>query len=345
MSRRATHRPGTRARAAADARTTRPGGGVSRYALLLIATFWLAACGTSPEQDLPRVDEMTPTYRPPVPPQPAPDQQAAPRIFASIQRLDIPLRHPTDPIWAQVDEQSVPMLTRAVWHRNGMRVGTLSHARWAAFADALPATFGVQRAALSPTALPVAVRTSPRLGAPIQVDLTVPPRTVREAVARGGRIKLLAKLSARPGGPAYIELTPHHYVPGNNLPRVVRDGDSFKVIPRTSEEKALDGRTYDDLKLSVELPPGQMLVVGLYWPWSDPRVVNYAQEMIEAEASAERVDREATDAGVIEPQIDAVDDLPDYAPPPPIQQHLGRALFTGARMGQPLQMLLVIEVE
>ena len=140
-------------------------------------------------------------------------------------------------------------------------------------------------------------------------------------------------------------MTPHHYLPGSDLPRVIRQGDSFKVIPRTLEEKALDGRTYSDLTLRVDMPPGRLLVVGLYWPWSNPTVVNYVQQAQDAETSADERPRGDPPTTVLEPMIESVDDLPEYAPPPPIAHHLGRVLFTGARMGEPLQMLLVIGVD
>lgn len=317
---------------------------------MIYAAAGLVACEAPPPTEaLPRVDEMASPLRPPGPPEVAPRDLPTSRTLATVQRLEIPLRYPTDPVWAGLDTRAIPGITRAVWQANGLRIGLLPEARWNEFLNTLPTTFGVQRSTLSATSLPVAVRTSPRLGEPVYVDLTIPPRAVRDDLARGGRIKLLAKLEAinTPAGEArFIELTPHHYLPGNNLPQVVREGDTFKVTPRTSEERALDGRTYDDLTLRMELPPGQLLVVGLYWPWSDPVVVNYAQQTEQTEQAATE-SAPAPDGAPpsAEPVITSVEDLPNYAPPPPIDYHLGRALFTGARQGQPLQMLLVIGVE
>lgn len=317
--------------------------------VLIVAVLTVVACEAPPSnEDLPRIDEMESTMRPPGPPEVLANAPSVSRTRAVVQRLEIPLRYPTDPIWAGLNAGVIPEITRAVWNANGMRVGLLAEGQWSAFLDTLPVTFGVQRSSLSTASLPVAIRTSPRISESVYVDLTIPPRAVEDDIARGGRIKLLAKLQVvnTPGGSTrYIELTPHHYLPGINLPRAVRDGDSFKVTPRTPEERALDGRTYDDLTLRVELPPGQLLVVGLYWPWSDPVVADYVRQTADSvndglsPPSSDRVE------SVVEPTITSVEDLPEYVPPPPIGHHLGRALFTGARQGQPLQMLLVIGVD
>lgn len=294
------------------------------------------------------MNEMASPIRPPGPPIELAADVPVSRAVAVLQRLEIPLRYPTDPIWAQLNAGAIPDITRAVWSANGLRAGLLSESQWDGFLNTLPETFGIQRSTLSATSLPVAVRTSPRLGEPIYVDLTIPPRAVRDAVARGGRMKLLAKIETvetTAGAMRFIELTPHHYLPGNNLPHIVREGESFKVTPRSSQERSLDGQTYGDLTLRVELPPGQLLVIGLYWPWSDPTVVNYAQLSSQAEPDPELTTADEAAEPVIEPIITSVDDLPNYAPPPPIKFHIGRALFTGAREGRALQMLLVIGLE
>ncbi len=316
-------------------------------ALLWMAAFLLlAACGSPPPPpDLPRLAEIRSNSTPPPPP--AIDDAAtrldlAGRVLLNVTRFDLPLDQPLNGLWDVVDEDAIAPLARGVWNRNGLRIGVLSTAQLDAFNGQLPAGFAEQTTQMIASSHLVPVRSSPRLRESVRVDLTIPPLAVRETFANRGRLRLLLGADVSDDRPTLLRLVPQQYVPRSTL------------LPRNPLEKELDGRVFEDLAVRIAAQPTRLVVVGLYWPWApavDPNDANpFRTPPPSPPLSGDGEpadDTEAAEASeTVEPADEAAAD-PESEPllePPPLLNHLGRALFTGVRFNQRFQMLLVIAV-
>ncbi len=286
---------------------------------------------------------------------PRPDAQAAtPRAVVSVHRLDLPLERSVDEAWALVDEAAFPPITRTVWNANGLRVGVMNGdpQSLAAFVEALPGVAGIQRSHLAPGEYPTPLIAAPRQPEPIKIDLTIPPRAVREEFIRGGRIQLLTHMVARaadgsPGDGIRVEVTPHHHIP------------QVRLTPPDPQVAMLDGRLFTELTLRAELPPGKTLVIGLYTPPAPP-----GNAPAPGSAPAPEVIPNDVPGGEPEPESDArisampseaeplsdepkPEDAEEPAPPgpPQVPAHLGRALLTGKRYNRAMQMMILISPE
>jgi len=280
-------------------------------------------------------------------------------LIVAVHRLDLLLEDSAAEAWNLVDEDTFPPLTRTVWHANGLRPGMLAGRDLDRFANALPGLIRVSRSQLAPGDHHAVLLTAPKPPEPIIVDLTIPPRAVREVPIRSGRIQLLARLEAlSPDGSAdagvRVELTPHQYVP------------QITLTPRDPFEQRLDGRVFKELTLRADVPPSRMLVVGLYRP--EPPAAPEEDEQPDEpgepapagdtriaaappppgeQAQPDDADAEAPDRGTGDDTNDEEDaqEEAEQAGPPPLPPNLGRALFTGRRMNRNVQTMLLISAE
>jgi len=289
-----------------------------------------------------------------------PDGQARRRpLIVAVHRLDLLLDDSAAEAWDLVDQEAFPPLTRTVWHANGLRPGMLAGRDLDRFANALPGLIRVSRSQLAPGDHQAVLLTAPKPPEPIIVDLTIPPRAVREVPIRSGRIQLLARFEAlSPDGSAdaglRVELTPHQYVP------------QITLTPRDHLEQRLDGRVFKELTLRADVPPSRMLVVGLYRPEppaapgedeqpdepDDPAPAEEARIAAAPpppgqQARPDDADAEAPDRGTGDQTNDEQDaqEEAEEAGPPPLPPNLGRALFTGRRMNRNVQTMLLISAE
>ena len=236
-----------------------------------------------------------------------------------LRTVTVPLVRPLTDLWASVDENAVPALSRSVWNANGLRVGLLNASDAAAFGKALgpPTDFGDHT--LIAYERPTVLLESPPLQAVFFADLTVPPGPARIEILHRGRARLLTTMS--PTGPASagIRLIPQHHLPRTTL------------LARNPLEKLLDGRVFDELAQTVRVNPGQALVLGY----------NLPARFIPPPPEPERED-----------QINSNDDPDAPTPPPPdleidlddLPLDLGRALLTLGRDPDEQQRLLLITV-
>jgi len=314
----------------------------------------LGGCEAAPEHanrpPPPKPDDVEAVFGPR---EPTPDPDAPGRVVIAIHRLTMRLDDPADDAWALVDESAFPPLTQTVWNANGMRFGILEGADLAAFSDALPAVAGFERSQLVPGKHPTPLVAAPRQRDPITVDLTIPPRAVREETLRGGRIRMLAQFTPRDpdGDPARgvtAQLTPHHHVP------------KVRLTPADPFEAQLDGRVFTELALRAELPVGKMLVIGLYRPPAPPAApaeedadpadtdgpqISASPQRPAALAQAD-TDTPTTDPPApADPTADPDTPQTEPAPTPPLPANLGRAMLAGRRHNRDVQLMVIISAE
>jgi hypothetical protein len=249
-----------------------------------------------------------------------------------------------------VDETSVPALTRGAWRANGLRLGLLEQARLSEWVDQMPPVLGVRNSRTTVQDDLLLLRAGPRLNAPVPVELTLPPMAPQREVVRRGRLRLMARLTSDGAGRRIVELLPHHH------------WQQATLLPRDPLEKRLDGRLFEELAVQTVLPRGRMLVVGLYRPeptrplgWADDAAWRERLERLQAadDDRAEEPDGDgpssdvAADGELTAPDVDQpVADEPQLAGDLPLPEpSLGRALLTGLRVRQPVQVVLVLTVE
>jgi hypothetical protein len=285
-------------------------------------------CASKPpaDQPLPALREIR--SQPPRGLEDVPPQASGPRAVVRVQVLDLPLRHSLDKAWSAVNEQVVPELARAVWNANGLRVGLLVPGKWNALMDELPPALSAHERQIATSGDPIAICRSPLLPGPLTVDRTIPPMAVREQQVRGGRMQLLARVIPRPGGATVLELAPHHFKPEPIARgKITRRADRVHFEPRTAQEKELDGTVFSDLALQFEMDSGRTLVIGLYWPWDQPGIENFADQLeghVEADAAMARsIDRQ----------------------PPPLPNHVGRVLLAARRPGGVVQKIMLLTLD
>lgn len=328
--------------------------------LLLVAAVFSGGCASNPRQtELPpppdaKLDEIRSDAE-----QRAmriiPPQANVPHAVASFQRVDLPLDVPTDAAWSFVDEGAFPALTRGAWNANGLRIGLLQSRNVDKFVKALPPAIGLSRQQLFGGEHPTPVIRTPRLRGDATIDLTVPPMAVHEIAVTGGRLQLLARLVYDDRSTLVLDLVPHHHVP------------KLTLEPRSALEKELDGRIFEELALRTEIPQNAMLVVGLYRPWPQPDP-NQPQEQVVPEGGQLAVDGNRLQLGgapavegspdtggpmdeaaignpALDPRREEMAPDPAAVEPPPLPNHLGRALFAAQRFNRPLQMLMLITIE
>lgn len=327
--------------------------------VVLLLGLWVVlacvGCDTTPKQDKP----ITP---------PGFGGDVPRGVFASIYRFDLPLDASTDDAWAVVDEDAVPMLTRAAWRANGMRLGMMSRDRVDAYRLALPAQVGSNTTLINQSPHPVPIIETAQLPGDLffEVDLTRPPMPRRVEDLVGGkqsRLRLLARIETEDDGRHTLVITPQHFIP-----------EPYDLIPRDPLVKELDGRIFNELAVRLTIEPNQIAVVGLHWPWtlepvtpgessaprrSDPTPITpttpaprvnpsdpaappphlreTADGALRQDNAPDKPARGDADAEPAEPEVRRV--------APPLATSMGSTLLTGTRFRKPVQYLLLITIQ
>ena len=316
------------------------------WVLSIAVAAWCAGCASSasgPAADLPSIQAIKPD-----PDRLGPQAGALPAAkgVAAFQMIELPLHQPVDRAWALVDEGAFPAITRGAWNANGLRIGLLDRSKVRKFVEALPTAFGVRTEQMLGSSHPLPVLQTPRVRGVVTLNLTVPPMAMQKETVTGGRLQLLARMERDGRAGLVLDLLPHHYVP------------QLSLKPRSPLEKELDGRIFHELGVRAAVPPTHLLVVGLYRPWPRGEEEDEgAEEPLRPGAAPEEVARR------IEERVNESPGTPNgaaggrsegggasagegimSAEPPPLPDHLGRALLatTGSR---PQQLLLLISVE
>ncbi|MCG8509839.1 MAG: hypothetical protein MI741_11490, partial [Rhodospirillales bacterium] len=229
-------------------------------------------CGSDdPTNDLPSLRELGPRV-------PERSENDLPvenedRLVLQGEQLYLPLYVPLADAWSQVDEQAVPALTRQLWQANGMRIGLLRSGQYRELVKRLPEQMHRTNSIIRTSQVPGTLVISPAINQPHTVDLTVPPRPVREQRVADGRLQLLVEATGTGLGSVPLRIMPHHYKPRVSL----RPVDPMR--------RHLEGASFGELAINVALAPGEALVVGLKREWAetDQEVGN------ESDASPEQV--------------------------------------------------------
>ncbi len=300
----------------------------------------------------------------------------APSWPARLLACQLPLNVATDRAWALTDENLLPPATRALWHANGLRLGVLSEAKWEAFRQALngqeknaPRHQGVMAQKLVTFTLrPFAEPLHKGHGLPtrtaLALDTTLPPfaPAVRPlAVAFGDRMQLLVQGDFQDKTLAGLAFIPHLHHP-----------DYFfgGIEPPKAWEKEAQGLQLTELTTPKWQPkPGQLLVIGLWWPWKvDPAKIE-AEKIAAAKAEAQAAEAKTANSAAEQPPAKPLattlakplekpldgaekkqtttpaDDLVLSPTAPPLLPSLGRALFTAQNGEGDYQVLLVVGVK
>lgn len=311
-----------------------------RAVALVAAAIALAATGTGcqtttspPQSDLPSLRDIR--RKDTIPPEVAHTLDAQPvrRTPLLVERLDFPLDAPLHQAWSFLDTSGLSPATAGAWRVNGMRAGVFRLAKRSEFLNRLPEAGGGKSQIVVPATLPLPLVQSPVLEGAVSVDLTVPPRPVREVALQpggGAKVQLLVEVQRDPMGRPFLLLTPHYFVP------------QVSLAVRSAEEKQLDGHMLHDLTLALRLAPDEVLVLGL----EVPLVPRFSPPPDDP--------RPATPpAGVQQAQPrDPTLPVDPSSPPPPVEleledqlgPHLGRALFAATRYRKSIQMMYLVRL-
>ncbi|MEM9418121.1 MAG: hypothetical protein AAGA25_03570 [Planctomycetota bacterium] len=310
----------------------------------LVVSFILVGCATEPEAPEGTIRTVDPGK---------PDAEAGlllpgdqPVRWVS-RRVSLPLGHSTQEAWGLADETVLNDLGRAVWNANGLRVGVMNAARGREFNEALGETIDRRDTQILSYNFLEDVRESPPLRAEFFADLTVPPNPVTLEYFTKGRIRLLMASQPLGNGSTRVTLTPQHFQRKTTL------------LPRTPQERELDGRVFDELSVEIDILSNQVLLLGFYQP-PPPVTEDKATESNNEEAPPTPETQAPTEAPSILPRtvedadertisIDkpeaevAVEPKPNAAEEvdeiPPL--NLGRGLFTTGIKDDDLQMVFV----
>lgn len=168
------------------------------------------------------------------------------------RRLSLPLSRSLDTAWAVTDESVLPDLSRAVWNGNGLRVGVLSNGQGGAFMSGVGEVDKTRDTQVLSYDFLEELRASPPLRAEFYADLTLPSLPVLHETLTGGQLRML--MASRPlgNGSTRVTLTPQHYRP------------KITLLPRSPQQRILDGRVYDELSIRIDIRDDQVLVLGFY---------------------------------------------------------------------------------
>lgn len=265
--------------------------------------------------------------------------ESAPINWVS-RRLSVGVNRSLNEAWSLSDEAVLPDLSRAVWNANGLRVGVLPAGRGRDFVLALGQITEVRDTQLLSHDYPEELRRSPPLRAAFFADLTIPPLPTNIETLTRGRLRML--MASRPlgDGRTRVTLIPQHYL------------HRAALVPRSPEERALDGRVFDELAVQIDLGPQDVLLLGFYQspfpneaPEDNPELTPEENTEDPAEPSHPTATDPANDAAIESestsipptPEEPAADD-PEELPP----LNLGRGLFTTGIADDDQQMLFLL---
>ena len=322
---------------------------------ILAATTAICFCsciqpeGSNRADDLPKLKDIGPGSSVSTKPYPR-SLRPAPRV--RLWCISLPMAASLDKAWQMMATEGVAPALIEMWRANGVRLGTIEAVKGAAFMKALGPVSGVETRLIhgSPHYAPQSF--SPPLRQRVGITLTETNGQVTPITLRPGRLQLLVKLDRRPDEGLNLSVVPHHHVPTRTL------------LPRSPLETALDGRIFEDLAATVDLHPDRLLLIGLYLPTPGPAIpVKSAAPEGESGSSeaapnaAQNTQGEARDrtpSGGSQPgstlpngadQSQPAARPPAPGPPIDLPASLGRYLLTASRLGRPIQMILVIELD
>lgn len=258
------------------------------------------------------------------------------RTFTNIYRIHLPLDGHVERAWSFV--KPVNNITARWWWRNGIRTGVLTSTSRQALLESLPDTFGFTNQRLIGGHDAVTLIESKKTSKPYQLIMPGREMEGETVVLRGGQCQLLLRIVRLGGNRFAIELTPHHHVTDTRWftvqKREVEESDdagvNSAIAVRTPEERALDGRILKELTMTVELAPGQSLVLGFQ----------------DFHAGNDHVDTEAMHTADIDQDQHAPGAGHGFSGGDHIEtaaSHLGRAILTARRGRRAIQTLLLID--
>jgi len=172
-----------------------------------------------------------------------------------IQTLALPPRSPQLAVaTASLDEPGIGDKLAAMWRANGFGIGSLPVHRVSLFTANLPRSYvsPLFRMNVASTYNPVTM--VERLRGRRWVDYRHADGDTESVELVSGQCQLLTRLEAPIDnvGPLKLDLLPHHYNPATRL------------IPTEQHNRALDGTSFDDLRIYQPIEPDRVLVI-----WAD----------------------------------------------------------------------------
>jgi hypothetical protein len=281
-----------------------------------------------------------------------------------IRQIALPIDRSLNDAWEQINQTAIPRATRAAWQDNGFRIGLLDQSKVAKFKQALPEVLGTRFSTLYAASHPSPMLDSPGLKSPYFARLTFQSDGGSTQRLTGGRVQMLARANQDTAGQLYVSFIPHHYK------------RQLSVEPRSPMAKQLDGTVFNELAIRMPAPRRKYIVLGLYRPrWPKQPEAGFKPKTVDQinEADTAKRDTDPTknnpqaqpDNGKPstenqnppgdgpEPQQSQKADEPAAMPgqdngqinnPLKLANHMGKALFTGRRIGNPRQLMLIIDV-
>jgi hypothetical protein len=282
-----------------------------------------------------------------------------PQAKLYVRQLALPIDYSLDEAWSVTNRGFLPRATRGAWEENGFRIGLLPKSQVAKFKERLPSPLDSRLTTMYAAGHAAPMMDTPQLNQPYQAR--VPLEGDRQGGVtrlRGGRIQLLAKAQTDTTGQVYVHFTPHHYKP------------EISIKPRGPMAKELDGRVFEELSIRLPRPRNQYLVIGLHRPqlrpdsgtFKPPQPDTDQSKASEGSDSSGEQDGSGGDAetppwaqangesgagdggaggGSKQAEEDGPEKVENPLQVPPV---MGRALFTGSKLGRPRQLLLVIDI-
>jgi hypothetical protein len=291
----------------------------SACVVLLGSLAVLASCEpkprTAPAPDLPTLAEIAPRHGAH---NPAPDVAGRYRhVRLAVQRVLFDRDDArVDLLLAALDPPAIGAEALAHWQANGFSLGAIERDRLPLFLANLPRPTGSTVLTLGPGPHYVPVTLVERVSDSHAVRVAEDRDKVHTRRFVGGQYRLLVKLTAglEDDDPLSVDLVPHHFGPRQS------------VIPRTPQEKMLDGTIFTDMRIDRPLDPDRVWVI---WGQIDRQALG----------------RRTTDASGAEPD-DQAPDVEDIArrqaEPPPPPPMLGEAMTTGRRGRKPVRLVVFL---
>lgn len=249
-------------------------------------------------------------------------EQGPRRVSVQITDVNLPVDAAVEPVWAKVSELTGAKVD--LWHANGLRVGVLDHADLHSFVAALPKRYAVQTRVVTGTAQPSPLPISPPLKDVFRMVTTLSSKQKQTMTFRRGRCQFLLGISSPIAGYTAVDLIPHYHVPKPS------------VRPISPLKRLLEGRVFDQLALSVSLPRGGLLVVGVYHDAGAAPMGEIEQTNEPTDAQAESKNSAAR-APATKPASSLRSPRTRLLP-----NKLGSLLLGASRGGKPIQIMLLI---
>ncbi len=318
-------------------------------AVLLLGLILLTACESQQQAakpDLPKLGELEPATTTSASPVGEAGTRRAPRRLIVERLLYDRADARVDLALGALDAAPMDESIAAAWAANGFGLGVVDEDRLPLFIANLPRNLGRTNIVVAPTSdyAPLTLVGHVPGGHAVRVAEAGDARPIARQFI-GGQYQLLMKLQPPdaddathdndgdgdgdndgetdapehidPGPGAWrVDLLPHHFGPRQSL------------VPRTPQEKVLDGTSFTQLRIEQALRPGRVWVL-----WG----------RIDREALRRRgVSESNADPGAPPPSVEQIAmDQAAGPPPPPL---LGEAMTTGRRGSQHVRLILLMRL-